>query len=142
MSFVIESTSDLSRVSPAFLRRDGRGEFMEVINQGPWNSLITGVMHAGAELGHHYHQRTRMYFFLVEGLAEVVVVNVPSGERRCGVLRASEGVFLEPNDAHVIRFANMSRFILLKSRAYTEADPDTFPCRIQFDESTCKAELV
>lgn len=142
MSTSVESKSDLSRVSPAFLRRDSRGEFVEVINQGPWNSIITGVMNAGAEMGHHYHKRTRMHFFLVDGLAEITVVHVPSGDCRFGVLRESEGVFLEPNDAHVIRFAELSRFILLKSRAFTEADPDTFSYRIQLDDSTRKAELV
>lgn len=142
MSVFVESISELSRVSPVFLRRDGRGEFMEVMNEGPWNSIITGVMNGGAELGHHYHKRTRMYFFLIEGLAEITVVHVPSGDRRAGVLRESEGIFLEPHDAHVIRFAEMSRFILLKSRAYSEADPDTFPYGIQFDQTTCNAELV
>ena len=113
-----------------FVREDERGAFIEVINSGPWETVITGSMREGAVMGNHYHKKTRVFFFLTDGAASVELVHVESGARRSRTLESRQGLFLEANEAHAIRFRRDSRFLLLKSRGYSEDDPDTFPHRV------------
>ena len=61
------------------------------------------------------------------GRAKVEVGDVSRGGRREWHLGTHEGVYLEPDQAHAIRFAEASTFLLLKSTRYREDDPDTFP---------------
>jgi dTDP-4-dehydrorhamnose 3,5-epimerase-like enzyme len=121
---------------PTSERQDVRGSFIEVVNSGPWETVITGSMREGSVLGNHYHRRTRMYFFLVHGAAEVAVVSVASGARDSCALDAQEGIYLEVGQAHAIRFTEESAFLLLKSRAYREDDPDTVPFTVMEPESS------
>lgn len=118
---------------PRFKRTDHRGLFAEVITEGLWESIIHGRMHADAVIGHHYHTLTRMYFYLTSGQAEVHIVRVCDGVRDTFRLPEGEGVHLEPNEAHAIRFIKPSEFILAKSRRHDPADPDTFPFEIEMD---------
>jgi len=127
-------------VGPTFVREDERGSFIEVVNSGPWETVITGSMRAGAVLGNHYHKRTRMFFFLASGAAHVHVVSVTSRSRDCHELTAPEGLYLEPGQAHAIRFTGKSTFILLKSHPYREDDRDTYPFAVATDEGMANEE--
>ena len=110
-----------------YIREDSRGLFVEIVNTGPWETVISGAMRKGAVMGNHYHKRTRCLMFLTSGAARVEVVAVESGSRSSTRIWAREGVYLEPNHAHAIRFDEDSTFILAKSLSYSENDPDTFP---------------
>ena len=101
-------------VPPTYIREDDRGVFAEVVNAGPWETVITGNMRGGSVIGNHYHKRTRCFVFLSAGAANVEVVEVDSGSRSSSRLGTNEGLYLEPNHAHAIRFAEDSTFILLK----------------------------
>jgi quercetin dioxygenase-like cupin family protein len=111
---------------PVFVRKDARGSLVEVRNQGPWETVITGEMKAGAVMGNHYHKKTRVYFFLVSGSARVAVVDVESREVDRFELPEGFGVLLRPGQSHAIRFERDSRYLLLKDLRYNPADPDTF----------------
>lgn len=126
-AIVLTTTAEFKPIAASHVREDERGLFVEAINAGPWETVITGSMRAGGVLGDHYHKKTRMFFFLTTGRADVEVVDVSTGERRKCHLATHEGVYLEPNEAHAIRFAEASTFLLLKSTRYREDDPDTFP---------------
>ncbi len=117
----------LQRVKATYTREDARGLFVEIVNAGPWETVINGTMRRGAVIGNHYHKRTRCLMFLTSGAARVDVAEVESGSRGSTRLRAREGVCLEPNHAHAIRFEEDSTFVLLKSLPYDENDPDTYP---------------
>lgn len=114
-------------VVPGFERRDGRGVFREVLNGFDARTLVCGEMKEGSVLGNHYHRRTRVFFYLLHGEAQVRSVNVETGEKDLFSLQASQGVFFEVNESHAVLFLRDGEFVMLKSLPYDPADPDTFP---------------
>ena len=110
---------------PLFERRDDRGVFREVLAGFPAGTVVCGRMNAGAVMGNHYHRRTRVFFYLLSGAAEVRTVGVETGATERFELGANQGVFFEPGEAHAIRFRKESEFLMLKSLPYDPADPDT-----------------
>jgi hypothetical protein len=113
-------------LQPGYERNDERGMFSEVLNEGHWEGLLRGRMHSGAVLGNHYHKQTVIFFFISRGSAEIKTINVESGDRDHFQLQTGHGVMLAVNESHSIRFLEESEFIMLKSRHYDAADPDTF----------------
>jgi hypothetical protein len=113
-------------VTPGFERRDGRGVFREVLNGFSAQTLVTGTMREGAVMGNHYHRKTRVFFYLGRGEASVRTVHAETGARDEFSLGENQGVFLEPNESHAIRFHTESEFIMLKSLRYDPEDPDTY----------------
>jgi dTDP-4-dehydrorhamnose 3,5-epimerase-like enzyme len=116
---------------PRFERRDGRGVFREVLSGFPAGTVACGRMGAGAVMGNHYHRRTRVFFYLLEGRAGVRTVNVETGAADQFLLAENQGVMLEPGESHAIRFLVDSEFLMLKSLPYDPKDPDTiaYPVR-------------
>ena len=125
----------LQPCSPTHLREDARGLFVEVVNTGPWETVITATMRPGSVIGNHYHKRTRIFLYLVSGAADVHVTAVDTGERQRCQLKAGQGTYLEPYQAHAIHFEAESTFLLLKSRRYNKDDPDTYPFSVLEDKS-------
>jgi quercetin dioxygenase-like cupin family protein len=113
-------------VSPVFERKDERGVFQEILNTGTWESLICGHMNAGAVIGNHYHKKSVIFFYLTRGAVRIRTVHAETGARDDFVLKEGQGVILHPYESHAIRFLEESELIMLKSRRYLEADPDTF----------------
>jgi dTDP-4-dehydrorhamnose 3,5-epimerase-like enzyme len=109
-----------------FKREDERGSFVEVINAGSWESLAYGRMRAGAVMGRHYHEKTRVYFFVQSGGVEIETRDVTTGAEGRFELAGGQGVLLPEMSYHEIRFRTESDYLLLKSRAYDAEDPDTF----------------
>ena len=108
-------------IPATYSRQDERGTFVEVVNRGPWDTVITGTMNAGAVLGNHYHEATDLFLFLVEGRCQVDFECVRTGRRRRVSLDPGQGLGLPRLESHAVRFLEPSRFILLKSRPF---DPD------------------
>ncbi len=113
-------------IFPSFERKDERGAFQEVLNGGRWEALIRGNMKPGAVMGNHYHKRTLVFFYLVDGLAKIKTVHVESGATDEFQLSSGNGVILRINESHAIRFLKESEFIMLKSEKYDSNDPDTY----------------
>ncbi|RMG06808.1 MAG: hypothetical protein D6731_25000 [Planctomycetota bacterium] len=113
---------------PTYERRDERGDFVEIVNEGPWETVIHGRMHAGATLGQHYHKECRALFYLVSGRAEVSIVHLAEGGQRSReVLGPRQGIYLLPYETHKIHFTEESAFVLLKSYRYDPEKPDVYP---------------
>ena len=113
--------------NPVFRREDERGTFCEVLNgTDRWATLTHGRMRAGAVMGNHYHQRTTVFFYLLEGRATVVVKALASGERQQFELGPEQGLLLHPMQSHVIRYEANSTFVLMKDRPYDPSAPDTY----------------
>lgn len=110
---------------PRFEREDERGVFREVLTGFPAGTVVCGNMKAGAVMGNHYHRRTRVFFYLLAGRANVRTVEVRTGRKDEFALGENQGVFLEPGESHAIRFLTDSEFLMLKSLPYDAADPDT-----------------
>jgi dTDP-4-dehydrorhamnose 3,5-epimerase-like enzyme len=119
-------------VVPGFERRDDRGVFREVVNGFDARTLICGEMKAGAVLGNHFHRRTRVFFYLARGEAQVRTLHVETGEKDLFFLRENQGVFFEVNESHAVRFLRDGEFVMLKSLAYDPAEPDTFTHPVEF----------
>jgi quercetin dioxygenase-like cupin family protein len=119
-------------VVPGFERRDDRGVFREVVNGFDARTLVSGEMKAGAVLGNHYHRRTRVFFYLARGEADVSTLQVETGEKDRFSLRENQGVVFEVNETHAIRFLRDGEFMMLKSLPYDPADSDTFPHPVDF----------
>lgn len=113
-------------ITPSFQRNDARGLFQEVLNDGRWESIISGRMNPGAVLGNHYHKRTLVFFFLLSGAADVRTIHVETGARDAFSLGANQGVTLHTDESHAITFTETGDFLLLKSMKYDPADPDTY----------------
>lgn len=113
-------------LKPSFTRTDGRGTFTEVLNDGRWEVLLTGTMNSDAVLGDHYHKETTVFFFLTRGRAHIKTVHVDTKAREEFDLRSGEGVCLRTGESHAIHFTEPSDFIMLKSKRYDPANPDTF----------------
>jgi len=124
---VMAGRRPLQPFAPSHIREDARGWFVEVVNAGPWETVISAAMRAGAILGNHYHRRTRILLYLVTGSAEVHVVRLADEGRRTCRLRGREAILLETDEAHAIRFVEDSTVLLLKSQRYAPEDPDTYP---------------
>lgn len=113
-------------IVPSFDRVDERGTFREVLNRGPWETLIWGRMNRDAVMGQHYHKRTQVFIFLTSGSARIRTIHVETGSKDAFTLHENQGVLLRVNESHSIRFLRDSSFIMLKSQRYNPADPDTF----------------
>jgi quercetin dioxygenase-like cupin family protein len=114
-------------VRAGFVREDERGTFTEALNDGHWESVVVAQMRPQAVLGHHYHKLTDVFVYLTTGRAEVIEIDVASGATKRRPLFAGEGIWLHVNVAHAIRFEEESSIVLLKSRRYDRAEPDTYP---------------
>ena len=113
-------------VTAGFERKDERGVFREVLNGFEARTFVSGEMKKGAVLGNHFHKRTRVFFYLTRGTAQVATVNVESGQRDLFAMKANQGCFFEVNESHAVQFTEDSEFVMLKSLSYDPADPDTF----------------
>ena len=115
----------ISILEPIYTRQNDRGLFQELIRGKTWRTVIVGRMHKDSEMGHHYHLKTLVLFHITSGAATVSTENIETGERNHLELTAGQGVLLEPNQAHVIRFQLESDFLMLKSLSYDPKNPDT-----------------
>lgn len=113
-------------LKPAFVRTDERGTLTEVLNDGRWESILTGTMKPGAVMGNHYHKETLIFFYITQGAVSVRTVHVETGERDAFELRDGEGVILHTDESHTIRFLVESSFLLLKSKQYDPQNRDTY----------------
>ena len=114
-------------VTAGFERKDERGVFREVLNGFEARTFVFGEMKEGAILGNHFHKRTRVFLYLTRGAAQISTLNVESGEKDSFGLTANQGCFFDVNESHAVRFTVESEFVMLKSRAYDPAEPDTYP---------------
>ena len=111
-------------IKPSFIRKDERGTFVEILNEGPWETVTHGSMAKEAVMGNHYHERTVAFFYLTRGSAEIVLRNVAGGTEQRFRLKAGGGIYFYPYETHAIRYLESSDFIFLKSRRFSKADPD------------------
>jgi mannose-6-phosphate isomerase-like protein (cupin superfamily) len=114
-------------LTPAYEREDDRGIFREIFNGFEGRTLAWGRMRSGAVMGNHFHRRTRVFFCILSGSAEIETVAVETGERDAFPLAAGQAVILEPGESHAIRYREESEFLMAKSQPYDPKDPDTFP---------------
>lgn len=117
-------------LKPSFVRTDNRGTLTEVLNDHHWESLLTGEMNPGAVMGDHYHKLTDVFFYMIRGEVEIKTVHVETGIRDQFSLKDGEGVLLHTNESHAITFLAPSQFIMLKSKRYDPANPDTYPLKV------------
>jgi len=122
-------------VKASFKREDARGSFVEATNRGPWQGVIYGRMNQGAVLGHHYHKKAAIFFYLMSGSADVTFLHAQTGERDALRLAVGEGVRIEPFESHAVRFVSVGEFLMLKSVAYDAADPDIYELHVPDDTS-------
>jgi quercetin dioxygenase-like cupin family protein len=113
-------------LTPSFERKDDRGIFLEILNDGSWEALIGGRMNSDAVIGNHYHKKTVIFFFLTSGSARIRTIHVETADKDDFLLQAGQGVILNTNESHAIRFIEESDFVMLKSLRYDPADPDTY----------------
>jgi dTDP-4-dehydrorhamnose 3,5-epimerase-like enzyme len=118
-------------ILPVFERKDERGLFREVLNDGKWEALICGKMNTNTVMGNHYHKRTVIFLYLTKGAARIKTINVGTSEREEFLLSANQGVLLRVNESHAIRFLEESEFVMLKSMRYNPDDPDTYPLPVE-----------
>ena len=131
---MVENNMDKEILKPSFRRTDERGTFLEVLNNGHWESLIYGQMHRGAVIGNHYHRKTEIFFFLTKGSARIDIIDVEKGQQRRLSLEANHGVLLKTFESHAVHFLEESEFIMLKSLRYDPDEPDTFQYPVPVSE--------
>ncbi len=118
-------------LKPSFTRVDARGTFQEILNEGHWESLLTGSLVPGAVIGDHYHLETVVFFYVVRGAVTVKTIHVETGARAHFTLKDAEGVLLVTHEAHALHIDHPTDFIMLKSKQYDPAAPDTYPLMVE-----------
>jgi mannose-6-phosphate isomerase-like protein (cupin superfamily) len=113
-------------VKPSFSRKDDRGLFVEIVTEGPWETVIHGTMKSQKKMGNHYHRENKAFFFLTRGRAQVTVKHIVDGTSDEIVLGPGEGIYFLPFEIHTITYLEDSDFILLKSYRYNSQKPDIF----------------
>ena len=121
------NTLKIEPLLPSFERKDLRGTFTEVVNEGPWETIVHGSMKKGAVMGNHYHRQCRAYFYIIQGSAQIRVRHLVDGSRDEVTLDAGKGLFFLPFVTHIINYLEDSTFLLLKSYRYTDENPDIYP---------------
>lgn len=116
----------LHLLNPTFIREDERGLFVEAINGTVWENVSYGIMKSGAVMGNHYHKQTDVFFYIIKGEAKVDIVDVETKEIGSAILSKNEGIYLERNFSHAIRFKEETIFIMGKSKKYDSHNADTF----------------
>ena len=125
------NSSEMSRnyepVKPSFVRKDERGDFVEIVNEGPWETIIHGTMEPGAEMGNHYHREARAFFYVVNGKVEIRIRHLYGENTDKVVLNSGEGLYFLPYEIHVVHYLEKTDFIFLKSYRYRDDQPDMYP---------------
>lgn len=116
---------------PTFSRHDQRGTFFEIVNEGPWETIVHGSMKVDSVMGNHYHKHCVAFFYLIRGEAEISIYDIATKQRGTIVLTANEGIFFYPYELHVIKYLDASDYMLLKSQRYHDDEADIH----HFDEN-------
>ena len=124
-------------VGPTYAREDRRGLFVEIVNEGPWETVIHGSMRRDAQMGNHYHRECRAFFYLVSGRAQIKVRHLVNDSTEVLEIGPRQGVMFRPFETHVIRYLEDSDFIFLKSYRYRDDEPDIFPCDVERKDESC-----
>ena len=111
---------------PTFTRQDDRGLFVEVVDEGPWETVIHGTMLAGSQMGNHYHKVNKALFYLVSGSARVTIKRIIDHSTQEIELNAGEGIYFLPYEIHTIYYHTPSDFLLFKSYRYKKESPDIY----------------
>jgi hypothetical protein len=117
-------------IKPTYERKDDRGIFTEMLNGAEWKNISFGSMKKGAIMGNHFHKKTRVFFFLTKGSARVDLISATNGEQGGVDIFSNQGVILETNYSHAIRFKETSDFVMGKSFEYNSSDSDTYPLKV------------
>lgn len=120
----------LKKITPSFMREDQRGLFVEAINGTLWKNISYGKMKKGGVMGNHYHKKTKVFFFVAKGAANIDVIDVDSKDRGSILVSENEGIILAPNHSHAINFLADSIFIMGKSLKYIASSPDTYEYKV------------
>lgn len=113
-------------LQPIFRRHDKRGSFFELFNGIIWKNIIFGTMRKNSVMGNHYHKRTKVFFYILRGKAQVENIHVRTKESERLYLSASQGVIFDPFVSHMITFIQPSMFLMGKSRTYSKISSDTY----------------
>lgn len=114
------------KIKPTYVRKDKRGVFVEIVNSGRWEHLSYGKIKKDATLGSHYHKRTKIIFFLINGKCQVFMRNIKTGEVKKFELIPNVGVIIPPLTFHIISFLSNSNFVMIKSERYDSKNPDVY----------------
>ena len=123
---------------PIYSRSDKRGVFFELISFGKWETLIIGKMKKGAQMGHHYHQKTIVFYYLLSGRVKIITLNLKNNKKCINFLNSHQGYIFRPEEVRIIKYEKNSRFIMLKSKKYNEKQPDL----IKFEKETGLLQYV
>ncbi len=122
----------MKKITSVFTRLDQRGLFIECANGEPWQSVNSGKMRKGAVMGHHYHKKSRVLFFLLSGSVSGSMRSVKSTRAKVKKfnLTPNQGIIFEPYETHALTFTAGGYFILLKTKAFSLTNPDIFPAKV------------
>lgn len=117
-------------VKPSFVRNDDRGQFVEIVSEGPWETIIHGSMKKDKTMGNHYHRECRAFYYLINGKVRIQVRHLIDNNIGTITLNAGQGIYFLPFEVHSIYYLEDSNFVLLKSYRFDENNPDIFPDEI------------
>lgn len=116
----------LKPLTPTFIRSDNRGIFIEAINGTRFANVSFGMMRRGAVMGNHYHKKTKVFFYIINGKAIVDTIDPRTGKMKTVVLKENQGILFPPYCSHAIRFSRKTTFVMGKTIKYDKENSDTF----------------
>ena len=109
-------------------KEDERGWLAELIKDRKFGQVFIVVAKPGTVRGNHYHKRKTEGFLVLEGQAELKLIDVETGEDKTLALRGDHPVYvvLPPLVAHSLRALSKMMLLITTSEEFDKADPDTY----------------
>jgi len=80
--------------------------------------------------GNHYHKNKSEWFYIIQGTAKIVVIDIESNKREERIVKAEDNIIvqMEPHKAHAIQNIGTGEMILLAliNEVLDHENPDTY----------------
>lgn len=113
-----------------------RGEMAQILNREAeiFKHLVywdLDTAKSGEERGHHYHKRATENYYILAGVADILLEDLETGERQIVTVKAGTRIHIDPGVAHAYRTRTYSQVLEWSPEPY---DPsDTFPHKVIID---------
>lgn len=112
-------------IPPYVSNSDARGTFTGIINSGQWEELNIVRTGAGQIRGGHYHKSTLELFYMLDGKAEVEILE-NGGNKQVYSVSAGDIFMIYPLETHTFRCLTQCAWINVLSKKIDPLVPDFY----------------
>jgi len=113
----------MQRIVAYMSHEDQRG-LIRGITQDCWHEINYVETSADGIRGGHYHRETRELFYILDGMVNIVVRNVQTGEETNFSASAGDIILIEPYEHHTFTAHVATRWLNMLSKPHNPQQPD------------------